>query len=850
MPARYEPGYYAAPGSVAGQSPMVSRQAGGAAHQASPNGAPLMYPEGAGTSPGWGHAGAPEGGLGPATMAPASASVAGSRPTASFGRLYGLLSQPVRYASQAAHYPDAGLGQDAFPTLLPAESMGGVGLTPGAMGVAGSSYAPPAGAGAGAGVTAGIPVVSPATPYVSLERPAEALASPLAEDFYTELASDPRLPGEQQGLLGELRGIVEHAVANDPDALTASDHPVRRCLSAISSLVWTEGEAAVAPCGLDVKGLVQRLADPGLASPALYAEVAEELDAVVADQKQRVESATAAVVSDAEHQQQVLSKRRSTEGVKKPAPVPEALEPWVEQARELPIGCRLLQSRPRQSDAVLTLAFIGEDFNPFVLVDAMGERAASMTLQEVALLLCRGRLRRLDVNEGPVEQALLGVVDRADQRLHAALSVRAENGLWSEVGLLGALDSLMPPLPARTETGNEARAASARLARWRRRDPETHAPLGWSEIMPEVEAALPTGTSLVQMDDGDLLAYAEPELAATASWSEAIKAVGALPALADSAVPLAVAETEFRPGKDRPAAVVERLAADLAGVAMDPLTTVDEQALLEAMEGRGHFTLVTDATPVRDPDGAIVAWALQARLLERLNAGQLNGGFSIEVARRYDRWVLETAIERLAEDLGDDTTPLLIPLSDSAVADPELMAEIGQQLLESGVPPARCLFSVGLRNASQRALLRDMVANLQGYGSAVAVRYRHGVGFTASELKAASATCLQLPDWLAETEGAGNERTLLLQSLVELCRFIGLRSLAVAATGSRIEETLRELGVDWIQEAEQSGDTTLQLRLPQPPVTTPDPNDRTQPMQFLAPPVKAVDLDSAQQFRL
>jgi len=652
-------------------------------------------------------------------------------------------------------------------------------------------------------------------PYADLPQPAAAVAGHFVDDFLTGLVADPRVGPVQRAALGDLRGSVLPAVAHDPSVLTDPTHPVRRLASALSRLVWVEGEQAVTPCGLSVSELLERLSVPGQASPAMFLEVARELEATLVTQREAVAAASASLVTrHAEALALVQSRRRpEEEHGSLSEQVPEALLPWFSRARALRVGDEVLLRRPKQADELLRLVWVGDEQRQFAFTDPAAERLHGMTLRELALQLMRGRIVPVAVTEEPVAQALLSMVDAADARLQAAAVIDAESGLWNEVGLLRELDGLVP------QCGATGASLDAQLARWRGLG---KAASDCSDVIEMLRCSLPENSRCARLEDGDLLAYAPPGCSEKAAWKAAMRAVAAQ-LEADTRLPrLRVALRHFRPGAELPQAVLERLSIALAGGDPDRQLIADPEVLRAALAGGAEYGLVSDLAPVRmgnDDQTAPVALALVPRLLDGLQVEAASVNTDASLARAWDHWMLEEVIARASAADVDAQTLWFVPMSDPALDDETFVEHVGERLLASGVSPSRLMLELGLTHEGQHETLQNRVAGLRAFGCGVALRFRHGTGLTAALLRRAGVSCLHLPDWLSEAGPRSPERALLIQSLVDLCRFIDVPSLAVTPPGEPADAELRSLGVDWLLPLAATADGTVRLIRREDPAT-------------------------------
>lgn len=265
-------------------------------------------------------------------------------------------------------------------------------------------------------------------------------------NLFESLLQDARLGEFAKGNLKRLQGSVHRAALVDDEFLASTHHPLRQLLNRVSMLNTVPGAK-----GQQLQARLREMID-GInlgydRDPSVVQPLIEELDDVLREQRDGYETNLRQMVNGCEEQQRFLRERRERAG-EAPAPpptFPAELNRWIARAKGLRVGDRLLMNANTRNPNPVTLAWIGDDFNPYVLADARGMKAASLTLQQVAMYLRRGLIKvLLDDEESAVDRALFGVVNRlheqvVDQAAHDPLT-----GLPTRKAFLQAVEAQFP----------------------------------------------------------------------------------------------------------------------------------------------------------------------------------------------------------------------------------------------------------------------------------------------------------------------------------------------------------------------------------------------------------------------
>lgn len=240
----------------------------------------------------------------------------------------------------------------------------------------------------------------------------------LSDAFWRSVYNDPWLHPVMNRELGRLRTWLTQLALEDPEWMLRSQHPVAQAIDLLGA-TWPSDERH--PGREAASALIDHL----LAMPAGDALDMEaslpwlELGRIANQDQTHSRERLRALLQECNEQEALVQRRRRGEGRESAgAAVHPSLQQWVGLARQWRPGDSGLLSRGRKRLAV-SLAWVSQDEGSWVFADRGGERAVTMTLQELALALNRGQLTR-------AHHAGLRLTERARANM---LDVLAEDSL-------------------------------------------------------------------------------------------------------------------------------------------------------------------------------------------------------------------------------------------------------------------------------------------------------------------------------------------------------------------------------------------------------------------------------------
>jgi diguanylate cyclase (GGDEF)-like protein len=216
----------------------------------------------------------------------------------------------------------------------------------------------------------------------------------------------------------------------DPAFFSDRAHPARRALDQLARLQSLLGQGqAREEREARIERVIERIAEDFGNNQAVFAEAARDLDEVLAAAEREYADNVAKLVGECQVQQALLRAQTQQAapawGDEAPGLRTEASREqgvWIDLAKRLRRGDTLLVDRGSGRPEPLILAWVGEDYHPFVFVDSIGHKAMSVSLQELAMQLRQGQAITAKTAPPPiVDRALYAVA----QELHGQIGHQA-----------------------------------------------------------------------------------------------------------------------------------------------------------------------------------------------------------------------------------------------------------------------------------------------------------------------------------------------------------------------------------------------------------------------------------------
>jgi len=643
------------------------------------------------------------------------------------------------------------------------------------------------------------------------------------------MREDRLLPEDLKPRLRRLGAPLHKLALLDERFLVDPAHPARQLINRLAQLDL-EASADGGDAGLvqRVDAAVSRVAGEFDRNPAVFEEVLADLDAIAAERGGLYRNQVRAVVRECEQQQAAAraQRRGAPDTGAPPKEVSREWAVWLNRAKRLRVGDLLLLKRGGQPPARVALAWIGEDSSPFVFVNARGRRAATMTLQELAMQLRRGTAVVLDRSDlAPVDRAVFSTLYRMHDRIGRQALHDPLTGLINRKKFLALLEHKLAEcatgelehalavlqfggVEAVTERAGPAAGTSllkkvARILAGRLGEGATLARVGEREFAVALERtpmarAQALAEELVAVVRKIRVRYKEEQFALSVR-------IGVVPLQGNTGGVGALLEagtaTAASAG-DSAVAVAGSVPAQGAGAGPDwrgwlERTLADQTVTLRCQRIR----------PVGDPQGGdaycevLVGMETEAGV-QIMPADVAQSADLAEQVRAFDRMVIRESLKWMERnrDVLDRIGGCAINISTHSMADPELMDYVLGQLTETMVPPGRVCFEI--TEAAAVANLEDaerFVRTMKEFGCRF-VLDGFGSGETAQGyLNSLPVDFLKIDAMFVRDLDSSPNDAAVVRSISEIGRLMSKQTIASDVRDQAVLERLREIGVDFAQ---------------------------------------------------
>ena len=624
----------------------------------------------------------------------------------------------------------------------------------------------------------------------------------------------------------------------DQNFFEDQSHPARQVLDHLGRL---DPESAEQFSKL-IDPVVDGIIDGYEKDPAIFANALTPLKSAVANQKKVFQENLEKLVSDREAQQEFIKSRRKDSGQSDaPKSHPVAASPtsdgdgdweeWLAEARRCKPGDVLSVEEPNGKRKKLSLAWVSEDKGTFVLVNSLGEKVMSVTVQELAMQMRRGSVVAEDI-------ANMALTDRGTYRmlrsLHEQLAIKATHDQLTELltrkEFEARLDEAITDAVRTTschvmyaldvegfraivekagkKVGRELLKKLAKLLEKQVAHRGAVARLGASRF-----AVLLNNAS---MEEGQLTAERQRAIIAKTRcmWR------GERFPLTTSAGMLEI--TNMNGGVEATINAVEcalKRAADAGGDRIELTGTVDEPMDTDGILGAGESTIIdmltVDSLQLRCQK--VIPLAEQGEVLPHyeillgVQKGEGHVGLPADFLRAaersqqmglVDRWVISSVFSWMSDNQ-EKTTEVdgySINLSAESMSDDGVLAFVIEKFSETMVPPAKIIFEFQESAATDNiSLITDFVTTLKAYGCRFAIDDFGMADYSFSYLSSLPVDYVKINGKLVADILSNGKDLAVVRSINEIGHLLGKQTIAEFVENDKILSRIRELGVDYAQ---------------------------------------------------
>ncbi|MEN9725925.1 MAG: hypothetical protein RL434_291 [Pseudomonadota bacterium] len=649
--------------------------------------------------------------------------------------------------------------------------------------------------------------------------------------LFQSLLQDAEVGEFARGNLRRLQGLVHKAAIRDQALFSTKEHPLLKLLERVAQIEEDPGEggASMRSRLQDVIGQVNRSYDQ---DPAVVEALLGKLDAEIEVQGEDFQRGLQATVKAAEEQQRLLRERRARAGEAPPAEpnFPPELERWVGRAKSLRAGARLLMNANTPAPYVATVAWIGDDFNPYVLVDAKGAKIAALTLQQVVMYLRRGLVKILrEQQDTAIDRALFGVVNRLHRQVVEQATHDTLTNLYTRKAFLQVVDEQMP-LP--DHRNDEPEAALCEIALENLRD--VNARFGHEsgdhlirEISEELMANCDQRHTVLGRLGGGEWGLFWPRITLDKAQAEVEALLERLSGLT----------SPFAPGL-QPVFVAGIAGVDPKNPLLDLLVDAAHEGCAQARnQGEARVVIAGGDERKRLQLEQLAAYVTKAITRDRLvllyhevkpleqaseqTAARLIVGaedragklippllFSQAVANTassfdVDLWALRTALRWIADndEESDRFGSFILPLSRGSLETDGIASIIINEFMNAPVPPSRICFSLDDRAAhANLPEAVELIGSLREFGCRFVLGEFAGAQGDHAYVRELAVDFIEIAAAFQPAQGPEQRDLVIARSVNDLAHFMGKRTIArVNATPGALD-VLRKMKVDFVHD--------------------------------------------------
>ncbi len=663
----------------------------------------------------------------------------------------------------------------------------------------------------------------------------------IVSNLIDAIMDDPFVSDEIKVRVRRLAVPILKVAFQDPNFFEDQMHPARQVLDNLGRLDPESTEGLTEIVDPVVNGIVEDYED----DPSIFARALSSLKLVVSKQRKTFQVNLEQLVNDREKQQEfVKARQKDSEAPCGPQPVDSTVptqlrgaggdpewENWLNEARRCKPGDVLSIEGQQGRRKKLSLAWVSEDKGTFVLVDSLGNKAMSLTAQELAMQMKRGSAVAEDI-------ANMALTDRGTYRmlrsLHEQLARKASHDHLTDLltrkefesrldvlitdAVRSASCHVMYALEVEGLQGIVKKAGKkvgAQLLKKLARLLEKHvahrgaiARLGVSRF----------GVLLnnVSMDEGREIVEQQREIIGKARcmWK------GEAFLLTASAGILEI--TDMSEGVDATIKAVESAldrAAKAGGNRIELTGTVHDPIKAQGLQGAGKTTVLDmlnmDSLKLRcqrvvplaedgngSPQYEILLGVLKEDGLVTVPSDFIRAAERGHEMQRVDRWVIKSVFNWISENQKkvEAADGFSINLSSNSLSDDGVLEFVLLQFSETMVPPAKIIFEFPESAAAANvSLTTDFVTTLKSYGCRFAIDDFGMADKSFSYLNSLPVDFVKIDGKLVADILASPKDLAVVRSINEIGHLLGMQTIAEFVENDEILARIRDLGVDYAQ---------------------------------------------------
>ncbi len=567
---------------------------------------------------------------------------------------------------------------------------------------------------------------------------------------------------------------------------------------------------------------------------SVFSEVLPQLDEIFAEQRRRYDENVANVVREQSKQQTLLdsllattSATDNTEAQARLNP-PLELQRWLARVDQLQAGDVVYRRRRESRTEKLSLATVSDDHGKYLFVDAAGNKADTVTRQELAMQFRRGELWMIDASKSPiVERSLFQLLNGLHSRIVHQVSIDEASGLLNRKGLaarvehasdaavnMGSSHALcileLDALGAIVQTCGQSVASE--LLRKFVRVLEIHV------RAKGIAARLQAGRFAVLLHNCSVESAtavmeglrAEMETSQCKWHQENFRltiGVGVAPIDAHS-----VGVSALFDAADEAYGQARAAGGNCVQIFENPHSQRESRAaagsLVNSVFANDGLQLRCQlVTPIGADGSALRHYELLLGVKNARGETTLPGEFlrAAQADNRMpevDRWVIQTALRWMADNPArvDQVDGYSINLSASTLADEGLVDYVRGVIAEAHVSPGKILFEITEGSAIDSSPVGvNFIHAMKDYGCRFSLDKFGSGEASLAHLEALPIDFVKIDGSLVRDIASDARDLMVVRSLNEIGHFLGKKTVAECVESQEVLMRLRQLGVDYAQ---------------------------------------------------
>lgn len=671
---------------------------------------------------------------------------------------------------------------------------------------------------------------------------ADASVVEIVSKLLDGMLGDPLVGGEIKQCIRRLAiALVKVGLQDGYFFFANEQHPARMALNRLGSLEPSTIGAARWRAVIDPL-VSQVLADSDKGGrvdgyqlrESIFSEVLTQLDALFEEQNQRYADSIAHVVREHVNQKALLDSLGADISAAAPRAreqrreVPIELQRWLERVDQLQDG-DVLYRRDRISETEkLSVAMVSDDGTSYLLVDAAGAKAATVTRQELAMQLRCGEVWMIDASKLPiVERSVFRVLNDLHQRIVQRVHIDEASGLLNRKGMESRVEEALSGAVSMNAShafcileldalGAIVQTCGQQVASELLRN---FVPVLKEHVRHKgVAARLQAGRFAVLLNhcDVDSASAVMDSLRSAMEtsrcrWHEQSFqlsiAVGLVPIDTNSGSLLALFESADEAYRTARTAGGNRVHVHQRPAPPSAAESASTSMISHVISNGGLQLRCQRVTPIGANSTALPQYEVLLGVSNEHGETTLPGNF-LRAAQRHnrtlevDRWVIQNTLHWMAKhfDRVDRVDGYSINVSGITLADEGLLGFVRALFADTRVSPKKIIFEITESSAiDSLPAAVNFIHAIRGDGCRVCLDKFGSADTSLARLETLPIDFVKIDGALVRDISTDPRDLMVVRSLNEIGHFLGKKTVAECVESAEVMTRLRQIGVDYAQ---------------------------------------------------